>query len=202
MVSRLEQHEVVSALLGGGVVALPTDTVYGLAARFDHAAAIADIFALKQRPRDVALPVMVSGPEQLKDLGVAWSEPAQMLAEHFWPGPLTIVVPVSEDLATRAGASGTLGFRVPAQAAVVDVLSAVGPLAVTSANRHGATPCATADDVLTVFAGSTLSGVLDGGRCGGEVSSVVLLDQGWRVLRAGAISADVLTALLGPPVAE
>jgi L-threonylcarbamoyladenylate synthase len=198
VVARLDQAAALAALERGEVIALPTDTVYGLAARLDSPEAIAEIFVLKQRPFDVALPVLISGSAQLASLGVAWPPEAERLAEQFWPGPLTIVVPVGEKLARRTGASSAIGFRVPAQRMVRELLFASGPLCVTSANRHGAPPCVSAHEVATVFAATTLGGVVDGGDCAGEVSTVVSLEDGWRVLRAGAVSTERLTALLGP----
>jgi L-threonylcarbamoyladenylate synthase len=187
--------------MAGEVVALPTDTVYGLAASLGSPEAIARIFAIKERPFDVALPIMVASSRQIEALGVTWPLVAQALEDAFWPGPLTIVVDCDPALATRVGGSTSAGFRAPAKLTLLNLLDVTGPLCVTSANKHGEEPCHDADDVLRVFAETTLAGVLDGGRCDGTVSSVVtLLSNGWRLARAGALDAAMLGGLLGPQV--
>jgi len=198
VVARLSITEAAAALAAGEVVAVPTDTVYGLAASLNHPRAVGEIFALKQRPQDVALPVMIASPAQLDDMGVSWPAAAQALAAKFWPGALTIVVPVAADLALRVGAVDSLGFRIPNQAVLLDLLRHSGALAVTSANRHGQPPCETADEVLDVFRDSGLRGVVDGGRGGGVPSTVVRISPPWRILRQGAVSIDELTPILGP----
>ena len=202
MVARLSIKEAAAALASGRVVAVPTDTVYGLAASLAHPHAIEEIFALKQRPQDLALPVMIASPDQLTSLGVSWPREAAALAERWWPGALTIVVPVSPTLASRAGAADSLGLRIPDQTVLLELLRYTGPLAVTSANRHGQPPCETADEVLDVFRNSTLGGVVDGGRGGGVPSTVVRVSDPWRILRHGAVSEAALAALLGPQTAK
>ena len=202
MVARLSLEEAAEALIAGGVVAVPTDTVYGLAASLAHPAAVEEIFTLKQRPQDVALPVMIATTQQLDEMGVMWPATAEALAAQFWPGALTIVVPVAAELASRVGASDSLGFRIPNQPVLVELLERTGPLAVTSANRHGHPPCETADEVVEVFRESDLRGVLDGGRGGGVPSTVVRVTTPWRILRQGAVSLEELTRILGPQATE
>jgi len=194
----LSLEECADILVGGGVVAVPTDTVYGLAASLRQPEALANVFRLKDRPRDVSLPIMVADFGTITGLGIALDERALAVADAFWPGALTIVVPVPSDLAALVGANGTLGFRIPDREDLRSLLRRTGPLAVTSANLHGEPPCTTAESVVTAFRDRGLVGVLDGGACGGVVSTVVSLDGPWRVLRHGGVSTEQLADILGP----
>ena len=198
MTTLLSLEECADILVGGGVVAVPTDTVYGLAASLRQPEALANVFRLKDRPRDVSLPIMVADFGTITGLGIALDERALAVADAFWPGALTIVVPVPSDLAALVGANGTLGFRIPDREDLRSLLRRTGPLAVTSANLHGEPPCTTAESVVTAFRDRGLVGVLDGGACGGVVSTVVSLDGPWRVLRHGGVSTEQLADILGP----
>jgi tRNA threonylcarbamoyl adenosine modification protein (Sua5/YciO/YrdC/YwlC family) len=134
----------------------------------------------------------------IQEIDVEWIERAQRLSEEFWPGPLTIVVSASHELAMLLGGSrDTVGVRVPDDELLLSVLRECGPLAVSSANTHGADPCQSAQEVLQALAGEHLAGVLDGGERRGQVSTVVEVDESsWRVLREGALSADRIAAVL------
>ena len=192
--------EIVARLMRGEVLAVPTDTVYGVAARFSDATAVARLFDLKGRPRTTALPVMIGDLDQLSILGVEWNDAAATLAGSLWPGPLTIVTRAHDESARRAGSTtGTLGVRMPLDHDLLAVLEATGPLAVTSANAHGEPACHDAAEVQAAFAGSAdLDAVVDGGRRDGAVSTVVdVSSTPWRTLRNGAVSDDALRALLG-----
>ena len=194
----VERDEALRLLLDGGVVALPTDTVYGVGASLVHADAVASLFLLKGRPVGVPLPVLVHALSPIQEIDVEWSDLAQLLSEEFWPGPLTIVVPASRELALSVGGSGdTVGVRVPDDELLLSLLRESGPLAVTSANAHGEPPCHSAQEVLAALSGDRLAGVLDGGERRGEVSTVVdVSDSSWRVLREGAITVDRIAAAL------
>lgn len=198
MSRRLSTEEAAARLREGGIVAVPTDTVYGLAASLARPAAVARLFTLKRRPTTVALPVLVASVESLEALGATWTDQAAALAAAFWPGALTIVVAAPPALAALVGARGSVGFRVPDDATLLALLGEVGPLAVSSANEHGAPPCRGAEEVLEAFAGrDDLAGVLDDGPRGGEVSTVVDLHASpWRVVRAGAVSDDAIARVL------
>jgi tRNA threonylcarbamoyl adenosine modification protein (Sua5/YciO/YrdC/YwlC family) len=179
---------------------VPTDTVYGLAASLEHRGAIGALFELKHRPASLALPVLVHSVSQIEDLGVTWGDEAQRLSEVFWPGALTVVVAVPNTLSTLLGSTdGTVGFRRPDGALVNELLALSGPLAVTSANEHGAPPCASAIEVIEVFGErNEFAGVLDGGPCTGSASTVLdISGVGWKVLREGAVDQAALTAVLG-----
>lgn len=175
-------EDAARALEGGGVVAVPTDTVYGLAARLDRPRALQAIFTLKGRPPALALPVLVAGPEQLSLVVAAWPAAAATLAGAFWPGALTLVVPARPEVGPLLGGDGaTVGVRQPHRGDLAGLLSSTGPLAVTSANRHGSPPCSTAEQVRRDFPapgapqGDSLgvAVVVDGGRCDGTPSTVV-----------------------------
>ena len=183
------------ALDEGRVVVMPTDTVYGLAARPDRDSAVAAVFALKGRPRAKPLPVLAAGPEELGSVVVV-DERVRRVAARFWPGPLTLVLRRASGFTTDLGGTGeTLGVRVPACDLALSLLRAAGPLAVTSANRSGEKPAATAGEARRAL-GTAVSVYLDAGRVAGEESTVVSLAGEPELLRAGPISlGSVLDAL-------
>lgn len=165
---------VADALDEGAVVALPTDTVYGLAARLDRPDATAAVFCAKGRPPGLALPVLVGSWRQARRVAARWPRAASMLAARFWPGALTVVVAADPALGARLGGDGrSVGIRQPDHRFVQQLCRKAGPLAVTSANRHGEPPCTTAGAVVAAFDGGDVTLVVDGGRCDGEPSTVV-----------------------------
>ncbi|MGH2692440.1 MAG: L-threonylcarbamoyladenylate synthase [Actinomycetota bacterium] len=186
------------ALEGGELVVFPTDTVYGVAARPELRAATAALFEAKRRPRDLTIPVLVAGPEQMAALAVADGR-AEMLAERFWPGSLTIVLPRTE----RSGAwdlgaeLGTIALRMPDHPVALEVLRRSGPLATTSANRSGEPTPPDCEGVRAALAGSVAVYLCAGPAPAGTVSTMVDLTAGEpRVLREGALpGSDVLGAL-------
>ena len=212
--------EVLEALAAGSVVAIPTDTVYGLAARLDRPDALAAIFELKGRPADLALPVLIGRWGQLDEVAETWPRDASMLAARFWPGPLTVVVPARPAVGPLVGSSrATVGIRRPKHRLVRSLCRRAGPLAVTSANRHGEPPCRTADEVVRAFdpaaadpaaadqaAGDQAAGpvavpalalVVDGGRCDGAPSTVADCTVSPPVcLREGAVPWEWVEAAL------
>lgn len=195
----LKVEAAIAALDSGGIVAVPTDTVYGLAAEVSQPSAVATLFTLKNRPTFVPIPVLVDSVEQIRFLGVEWPEAAQRLADKFWPGALTIIVPVPHDLAVMLGGErDTAGFRIPDDDDLRRMIAVLGPFAVTSANDHGEKPCYSAYEVLKRFASrNELNGAIDGGERSGDVSSVVDLSvTPWRVLREGAISSEEFAPVL------
>jgi L-threonylcarbamoyladenylate synthase len=191
-------RRAAAALVDGDVVAVPTDTVYGLAVDPTQPEAVARLFALKGRPEDVPLPVLVAGPEQLALVAGELEVAAAELAAKFWPGPLTLVVPrraeFTVDLGGPPAALQTVGVRRPDHPVVVALCELLGPLAVTSANRHGQQPATMAAQVASVFPGPDGPAViLDGGTCDGIPSTVVeCRGPAARCLREGAISWSLL----------
>ncbi len=185
---------VAEALRAGKVVAIPTDTVYGLAVDPRVAGAVSRLFAAKGRPVDVAVPVLIADPVELPELAEV-TPPAARLASRYWPGPLTLVLArrPSADF-DLGGDSATIGIRCPSSPIALALLSLTGPLAVTSANRHGEQPLHTADEVREQLGGD-LELVLDGGRCDGQPSTVIaVVGEVLACLRRGTLDFDDIAA--------
>jgi tRNA threonylcarbamoyl adenosine modification protein (Sua5/YciO/YrdC/YwlC family) len=185
------------ALAAGLVVALPTDTVYGLAVDPAQHGAADRLFAVKRRPRGVELPVLVADIEQALSLAGAPAPWVRRLMEQFWPGPLTLVVARRPDLQIDLGDDrATIGLRCPDHPVPRALCRLAGSLAVTSANHHGQSPLSTASEVAEVF-GSEVEVILDGGRCAGVPSTVV---DGTgpepRCLREGGLDWDRIASAL------
>jgi L-threonylcarbamoyladenylate synthase len=189
---------VIELLAAGAVVGLPTDTVYGLAGRLDRDT-VDRVFSAKGRPPGLALPVLIGAREQVGLVAASFPGPAEAISSRWWPGPLTIVVRARRSIGGLVGGDGrTVGIRWPDHPLVEQLCLAVGPLAVTSANRHGEPPCTSAGQVSRVFSGDEVAAVVDGGDCDGRQSSVV--DCARRrptCVREGAISWSEIEALLG-----
>lgn len=166
---------VKAVLSTGGVVAIPTDTVYGLAGLASRRDVLEKVFSLKERPQGIEVPVLVSGLDQAEKHGALVGELARKLAFKFWPGGLTLVVGLSPDGSIFAGGEGTsVGIRQPADDHVLGLCESVGPLIGTSANRHGEPPATSAREVLASFEGALeLDLIVDDGIRDGAPSTVV-----------------------------
>ena len=181
-------------LRDGALVAFPTDTVYGIGCRTGDPKALARLFAAKRRSPERAVPWLVASLDEVGRLGFRADERAVRLAERFWPGALTLVLPAVEGSATQA-------FRVPDHPVTLALLAAAGPLATSSANRSGEPETLDADDVAIAFAGSDEPvATLDGGRVpGGVASSVVdLTGPRARLIREGALPRAEIETAIGP----
>lgn len=156
------------------MIAIPTDTVYGIAVDPSVPGATRRLFDVKQRPTDVRLPVLVADAAQAETV-VDIDARARRLMDEFWPGGLTIVLRrrsgVDIDVGNGAGVP-TIGVRCPGHPVPLRLCAEVGALATTSANLHGGATPPTADEVRDLF-GSSLEVVIDGGRCDGEASTVI-----------------------------
>ena len=185
----------VEALERGGVVIIPTDTVYGLAASANSPDAIERIFEIKGRPSDKALQLLVAGEEWLERLGRPSAE-ARTLARRYWPGPLTIVIEAGRDVPAAVGGSGTVGLRVPAHPVALEILDRVGVVAATSANRSGYSTPHDVPSIRLLF-GEEIDVYVDAGRIEGRASTVVdLTRSGPSIAREGAIpSREIMRAL-------
>lgn len=196
-----ELDRAVAILREGGLVAFPTETVYGLGADASDPEAVARIFAAKGRPPGRAISLLL-GRVRNPAAWAHWTDGAERLATAFWPGPLTLVLPRTSrvpDIVT--GGLDTVGLRVPDHPVALDLLDAFGgALATPSANRSGSLSPTTAQHVRDDL-GDAVPLVLDGGRCTLGVESTVLSLVGEpRVFRAGALGVEALEAVLGQPI--
>lgn len=198
---------VAAALRSGQVAAIPTDTVYGLAAALDRPHAIARLYGLKSRPREKAIPVLLADAAELEKIAAAVPLGARALIDRFWPGALTVVVPalpaLPDEVTSDAAGVRTVAVRVPDHQVARDVLAAVGgALAVTSANRSGEPPALDAQAVLRL-GDAAPDIVLDGGPAPLRHASTVVLAIGAEivVLREDAIPASTI-AKVAPVASE
>jgi L-threonylcarbamoyladenylate synthase len=187
-------------LADGGVVAIPTETVYGLAADARNAQAVARIFAIKQRPTTHPLIVHLGDPDWLDAWAVDIPDSARVLARTFWPGPLTMVLNRHPDvLAAVTGGQDSVALRMPAHPLALRLIRAFGrPLVAPSANRFTHLSPTCAEDVR-VELGDAVDFILDGGPCrvGVESTIVDVRDGGARILRPGGVAAERIEAALG-----
>ncbi len=183
----------------GGLVAVPTETVYGLAADGTNGAAVERIYEVKNRPSVKPLSLLVPGPEALEKYGKNVARGARVLAEAFWPGPLTIVVEADEKIPDIVQAGGdTVGLRCPNSPKTLSLLAQCGiPLAAPSANPSGASSPKSAEEVLAYFDGK-IEAVIDGGPCSLGVESTIVDTSGGglRILRQGALGAEAIRQAL------
>jgi L-threonylcarbamoyladenylate synthase len=163
----------VDVLKNGGLVAFPTDTVYGLATIPTKTEFIERLYTAKGRESTRAIAILLSSPTELDQVAHSPSKPAIQLAERFWPGPLTIIVPRHPDLPEILSPNPTIGVRIPDHDLALMLLKAAGPLGVTSANISGRENTVTANEVLLQLDGK-IHLVIDGGECPGSVPSTVV----------------------------
>lgn len=191
-------------LRAGGLVAFPTETVYGLGADAEDPAAVGRIFQVKGRPPSHPLIVHIGGAEQLGDWVEDVPATARLLAEHFWPGPLTLVLRRGLRVPLEAtGGLETVAVRVPDHPVALALLSAFGSgVTAPSANRFGSVSPTTADHVSAEL-GDAVDFVLDGGPCEVGVESTIVDVTGEipSVLRPGGVTREDLEAVLGYPLA-
>jgi L-threonylcarbamoyladenylate synthase len=193
----------VAVLRRGGLVAFPTETVYGLGADAGNPEAVERIFAVKGRPRTHPVIVHLAEAVAIKEWAADVPPDAWVLAEAFWPGPLTLILPRAAHVpGAVTGGAGTVGLRVPAQPLALELLEAFGGgVAAPSANRFGRVSPTTAAHVRADL-GADVDLVLDGGPCSvGVESTIVDLSRGVpRVLRLGGLSVEALSEALGHQV--
>jgi L-threonylcarbamoyladenylate synthase len=188
----------VNVLKNGGVIAMPTDTLYALSAGARNAEAVRRVYAIKVREQGKPLPLFVSGVEMAETLG-SLTESARALISRFWPGALTIVLNKQASFDSEALAGGsTVALRQPQNAVALAILEGVGePLTATSANRSGGADPVSAEEVLRQLEGA-IDRVIDTGPCAVGVSSTIVDCSGSepRILRQGAISQEEIEAAL------
>lgn len=192
-------------LRAGGIVGIPTDTVYGIGVALETPGGVERLFAAKSRPPDKAIALLVADTDQAAEIGEL-TPAARALGDAFWPGGLTLVVPRRTDRPLPAALTGgelapgaipTVGLRVPDHDAPRALARALGPLPTTSANRSGEPEARDADEIERLL-GDSIDLVLDGGAAaGGPASTVVdVTATEPRILRAGAIEPDAISRCL------
>ena len=188
----------LAVLRHGGLVAFPTDTVYGVGALAFNGAAVGSIYIAKNRQVEKAIPVLIGALIDLAKVTLEVPAVAVQLAARFWPGPLTLVVSKHPDLPETVSATATVGVRAPDHAVAQGLLLAAGPMAVTSANLSGQPSPSTAQEVFGQL-GGRIALIIDGGKTPGGVPSTVVDCSGMelQILREGPISKDEIRAVLG-----
>ena len=182
----------------GGVIAFPTDTVYGLGASAFNETAVERIYEIKERSKDKAIPILIGDPEELSLIS---SVPRQLVIQiigKFWPGALTLILPIAQNLPNNLSTTETVGVRIPDHELTRELLRATGPLATTSANLSGEENALTAEDVYHSLGGK-IDLILDGGRSPvGEASTVLdLTGSDPIILREGPIGMEEIRPYLG-----
>lgn len=191
--------EAASRLKAGEIVAVPTETVYGLAASIDHTKAIEEIFTRKGRPSNNPLIIHASTVAQIKEYVEILPRGFFDLAQAFWPGPMTLVLPAQVRRVSpliRANLP-TAAFRIPGHPLALELLAQTGPLVMPSANLSGLPSATSADHVESDF-GPGLP-ILDGGKCtcGLESTIAIFNNERWQIIRLGALSPEAFLPVLG-----
>lgn len=198
-------EQATDLLLDGGILAIPTDTVYGLAVDATNPAAVEALYGIKGRSREKAIPVFIESQRQLASLVKNLTTDVKRMLEAFWPGPLTVVFERrGEDLAAVAQESPTIGLRMPDHSITLSLLQELHrPMACTSANPSGA-PAARSADEIEQYLGRSVHMILDAGKLPRRPTSTVVsvVEEPYRILREGAISRDELAAVLGDLLQE
>ena len=190
----------IQVLRQGGLVAYPTDTVYGLGASMSLPRAVQRVFAAKRRPRDMALPLLVADASQIAELAGRVPPVARQLIDSFMPGALTLVLPASRAVPATVTAGGsTVAMRIPDHPIPIALIEGIGtPLVGTSANLSGSPSPLTAAEVRSQFGDDIDTVIDDGERCRGTESTIVdVTGETPVILREGAISAEALRRVCG-----
>ena len=192
-----ENQTALEILNNGGIVAFPTDTVYGLGALAFNNSDIESIYKAKDRPLEKAIPILIADINDLEMVASAVPDMARTLASRFWPGPLTCVVPKKQTLPLAVSATSTVAVRIPDHPDARALLRAAGPMAVTSANISGQASPSTAQEVYDQLNGR-IPLILDGGKTKGGIPSTLVDCTGEKpvILREGSITLAELLAVL------
>lgn len=181
----------------GGVIAIPTDTVYGIACLVNKRESIRRLYSIKQRELIKAIPVLIGTLEQTSDITSSFPTTAYALSQHFWPGALTLVMNKHPDLPFELTSYPTVGIRMPDHGWLRLLMQSCGPLAATSANISGQPSLSTAQEVLDELTGR-VDLLIDGGVCAGGIPSTVIdcTLSPVKVLREGGISEPAIRGVL------
>ena len=194
------QH-ALDVLNNGGLVAFPTDTVYGVGALVFDGVAVESIYIAKDRPIEKAIPVLIADAEDMDKVGMDIPDVARQLAARFFPGPLTCIIPKQPTLPSAVSATSTVGVRMPDHEVARALLRAAGPMAVTSANISGQPSPSSAEEVFAQLRGR-IELIIDGVRTPGRVPSTVVdcTSNEIKILREGPISLEEIKLKLSSPI--
>ena len=194
------QH-ALDVLNNGGLVAFPTDTVYGVGALAFDGKAIESIYTAKNRPIEKAIPVLIADADDMDKVGMDIPDIARRIAARFFPGPLTCIIPKQPTLPSAVSATATVGVRAPDHEVARSLLRAAGPMAVTSANISGQPSPSTAEEVFAQLNGR-IPLIIDGGKTPGGVPSTVVdcASDEIKILREGPISLEEIKLKLSSPI--
>jgi L-threonylcarbamoyladenylate synthase len=180
----------------GGIVAFPTETFYGLGARYDRLSALERLYALKGRPHDKAMPLIIGDRRLLSLITTSVPTAAERLMDRFWPGPLTLILPAQKTLSVHITAgTGTVAVRIPGKSFALTLVSSLDfPITATSANISSQPPADTAEGVSGYF-GNSLDLIIDCGKTSGTLPSTIVDATGSRpvIVRQGVLSEDEIT---------
>jgi L-threonylcarbamoyladenylate synthase len=192
-----EFQSALEILKNGGLVAFPTDTVYGLGALAFDDNAIKSIYTAKDRPIEKAIPILIADPNDLARVADSIPESARILSGRFWPGALTITLPKKNSLPASISATATVAVRIPDNDDARNLLRAAGPMAVTSANISGRASPISAEEVYAQLSGR-IPLILDGGKTRGGIPSTLVscVGENIEILREGPILLDELLRAL------
>lgn len=181
----------------GGVIAIPTDTVYGIGTCAFDQKAVSRLYLVKERSQNIPIPILIADMDQLRLVVSEVLPIALRLAVSFWPGPLTMVLPKEKGIAPSISATGTVGIRMPDHAFVRELIRRTGPMAVTSANISGSPSLTRARDVFEALDGK-IDLVVDGGVAPGGIPSTVVDCSLTRpvILREGPLSQEDIAAVI------
>lgn len=185
----------------GGLVAFPTDTVYGVGALVYDGKAVESIYPAKDRSVEKAIPVLIADAADMDKVGIDIPDIARRIAARFFPGPLTCIIPKQPTLPSAVSATSTVGVRAPDHEVARALLRAAGPMAVTSANISGQPSPSTAEEVLAQLNGR-IELIIDGGKTPGGVPSTVVdcTNDEIKILREGPISLEEIKIKLSSPI--
>jgi len=191
----------LNILRNGGLVAFPTDTVYGVGALAFDGKAVESIYIAKDRPLEKAIPMLIGDKADMEKVGMDIPDIAYELATRFWPGPVTILIPKQPTIPESVSATDTVGVRVPNHEVARTLLRTAGPLAVTSANISGQPSPSSAEEVFAQL-GGRIDLIIDGGTTPGGVPSTVVDCTGEevKILRQGPISLEEIRLKLSSPI--
>ena len=194
-------QQALDVLNQGGLVAFPTDTVYGVGTLAFNGRAVESIYAAKDRPVEKAIPVLIGDTEDMEKVGMNIPVVAYELASRFWPGPLTCIIPKKPTLPESVSATSTIGVRVPDHEVARALLHAAGPMAVTSANISGQPSPSTAEDVFAQL-GGRIALIINGGKTPGGIPSTLVdcTSVELKILREGPISLAAIKSKLSSAI--